>query len=270
MSVEKGQERQDKISEVPALEARQVFVTRKGRTILEDINLQVRKGSFGAFVGPNGAGKTTLLRAFLGLISTDRGSIRVLGLPPAEARARHCMGYLPQRMTFDAGFPISVLDVVMMGRTACLGLMRFPQRRDRLLAEENLKRVGMLPHRYRRIGELSGGEQQRVFLARALCGHTKMLLLDEPTNGLDQAASANFYLLLKQLQKRHKMTIVVVSHDLETVAKYAEQMFCIQKKMYVCGSPEEVLNSVQLRKAYVTPRQEMPPGIPGAPLGVGG
>src|SRR5690606_16589602 len=165
----------------PVVSIRGLWASLGGNTVLENINLDVSPGRLVGIIGPNGAGKTTLLRLILGLLRPDRGHIRVFGRPPHRlGRARHWIGYVPQRSDFNRWFPLSVLDVVLMGRVACRGPLRPLRREDREAAEESLRRVDLWHLRDRPIGELSGGQQQRVFLARSLCGHTRLLLLDEP------------------------------------------------------------------------------------------
>ncbi|MEA2121612.1 MAG: Manganese transport system ATP-binding protein MntB [Dehalococcoides mccartyi] len=151
-------------------------------------------------IGPNGGGKTTLLKLILGLIQPDCGSIKVLGKSPEDARPE--IGYVSQYHLFDRDFPISVLEVVLMGRYAKRGLARRYSSGDVALAKEYLDKVGMLPFAHRQIGQLSGGQQKRVFIARALVNQPKLLILDEPTAGVDAAMQTGLYELLETLKKR--------------------------------------------------------------------
>ncbi|MDZ4245541.1 MAG: ABC transporter ATP-binding protein, partial [Dehalococcoidia bacterium] len=160
-----------------------VWVRIDGATILEGINLTVEDGDFLGVIGPNGAGKTSLLKAILGIIEPDNGRVTVMGKSPRESRKY--IGYVPQHNAFDREFPISVGEVVLMGRNIHTGLFRRYSREDRKMAEAALSKVGMLEHKDRQLGKLSGGEQQRVFIARALVTEPKLLLLDEPTANLD-------------------------------------------------------------------------------------
>lgn len=234
-----------------AVEVRDLAVWLGGQPVLEEVSFDVRAGAFAGVVGPNGAGKTTLLRVLLGLIRSYRGSISVFGSPPDRLGARrHSIGYVPQRSDFDRRFPVRVVDVVMMGRVSCRGLGRRLTRADRQAALESLAMVDALDLKDRPIGELSGGQQQRVFLARALCSHTRLLLLDEPNTGLDLPSQNQFYELLDTLRKENGLTIMVVSHDLAMVSRYADLILCINKRMHVHGSPSEVLESPLLDQVY--------------------
>ncbi|MBI1986878.1 MAG: metal ABC transporter ATP-binding protein [Nitrospinae bacterium] len=218
---------------------------------MEGISFSVGEGKFVGVIGPNGAGKTSLLKAVLGLIKPDRGEVFVFGTPPSGlGKKAHHIGYVPQKSRFDPRFPISVYDVVMMGRVCCIGLFRFPGKRDRELVAESLKRVGLEGYEHRPIGELSGGEQQRAFLARALCSQTRLLILDEPTTALDMPARQEFYRLLKELKDEMGLTVIMVCHDLQSLAVHSDELICINRTMHLHGRPQEVLKSTHLLEAY--------------------
>nr|HPM26720.1 ABC transporter ATP-binding protein [Methanothrix sp.] len=161
------------------LSIKDLWVHQSGHVVLESINLELFAGDFLGIIGPNGGGKSTLLKAILGLINPDRGKIDVFGLPPAKARSR--IGYVPQKTVFDRSFPVKAQEVVLMGRYSRVGLLHRYGKEDRHFAMEALKAVGMEDRAEREIGELSGGEQQRVFVARSLVSDPDLLLLDEPT-----------------------------------------------------------------------------------------
>lgn len=238
-------------NETMAVQVRDLTVWLSQQPVLEEVSFDVRPGSLVGVIGPNGAGKTTLLRVLLGLIRTYRGSVSVFGHPPDRLGSkRHTIGYVPQRSDFDRRFPARVLDVVMMGRVSCRGLGRRLNRTDRQAALESLEMVGALDLKDRPIGELSGGQQQRVFLARALCSHTRLLLLDEPNTGLDLPSQNQFYELLDSLRRENGLTVMVVSHDLSMIGRYADRILCINRRMHVHGSPSEVLESGLLEQAY--------------------
>jgi|Deesub1362A_J573_1020465.scaffolds.fasta_scaffold00364_30 zinc transport system ATP-binding protein len=241
---------ENKNQAVVSLEA--VCVTIRGVQILKNISLEVTKGSFAAVIGPNGAGKTTLVRVILGLVRPDSGTVRLFGRSPAGPQNRkHLVGYLPQRQQFDPGFPVSAHDVAMMGRVGCIGLCRFPSRADKDAVTETLRRIGLRDELISKpIGELSGGQQQLVFLARALCSHTRLLILDEPTNGLDLMAQRTFYRVVRELQRDLGLTILVVSHDISTLAACADRMLCLNGTIYAVGGTREVLSSPRLAEAY--------------------
>lgn len=233
------------------VELRGVFVSLSGHTVLEDITFDLGERTFLGVVGPNGAGKTTLLRVMLGLLTADRGSVRVMGMEPRELKHElHHIGYMPQTVLFDPTFPASVFDVVMMGRVCCVGLLRFPNKADRAAVMESIKRVGLEGLEKRPIGELSGGQQKRAFLARALCRETRILFLDEPTSGLDLPAQEQFMELLNRFKEDLGLSVVFVSHDVQTLARYSDEMVCINHTMHLHGKPQEVVGSDRLQEAY--------------------
>jgi zinc transport system ATP-binding protein len=233
------------------IELEGVWAGLEGRPVLEDITFSVEEGTFLGIIGPNGAGKTTLMKVVLGLVPPDRGTVRVLGMSPGELKHElHHIGYLPQQVLFDPVFPVSVYDVVMMGRACCIGPMRFPGRRDREAVLESIRAVGLTGLEKRPIGELSGGQQKRAFLARALCLETRILLLDEPTAGLDVDAQESFLALLDGLKKELGLTVVFVSHDVNVMARFADSIVCINRTMHLHGTPREVLGSERLKEVY--------------------
>jgi len=235
----------------PIVEVRDVAVELAGHPVLWDIDFSVTPGRFVGIIGPNGAGKTTLLRVLLGLVTPQRGTVKIFGRAPTElGRGAHQIGYVPQRPEFDPRFPVSVRDVVMMGRACCLGLFRFPRREDWQKVDDSIRKVGLGGFESRRIGELSGGEQQRAFLARALCSETRLLLLDEATTGLDLPAEHELYALLQRLRRELDLTIVAVSHDLLELGAHADELMCINGTTHIHGNPQTVLHSHQLREAY--------------------
>lgn len=228
-----------------------VWASLEGHTVLEGITFSLREGTFLGVIGPNGAGKTTLIRVILGLIEPDRGTVRVMGMSPAELRHElHHIGYMPQQVLFDVLFPVSVYDVVMMGRTCCIGPMRFASKSDRDAVMESIEAVGLAGLEKRPIGELSGGQQKRAFLARALCLETRILLLDEPTSGLDIEAQEKFMDLLGGLKKELGLSVIFVSHDVNVLARFADEIVCINRTMHMHGKPLEVLGSERLKEAY--------------------
>jgi zinc transport system ATP-binding protein len=211
-----------------------VWVRYDGATVLEAISLSVERGDFLGIIGPNGGGKTTLLKVILGLIKPTDGTVRVLGQTPE--RSRHHIGYIPQHNLFDRDFPIDVRETVLMGCNGTAGLFRRYSREDKERAQEALRTVGMLSHQHHQLGKLSGGEQQRVFIARALVGRPKLLLLDEPTASVDSSMQTEFYELLVRLKK--DMTIIMVSHDISAVSIYVDKIACLNRQLYYHGSRE--------------------------------
>ena len=219
-----------------------VWVYYNDDPVLEGVSLSLIGNDFLGIIGPNGGGKTTLLRVILGLVTPDRGRVLVLGRPPGKTRKE--IGYVPQHNLFDRDFPVSVWEVVLMGRYGRAGLLGRYSNEDRKAAEEALRMVGMLDFRKRQIGKLSGGELQRVFIARALAAEPRILLLDEPTASVDPTMQAEFYELLARLKE--KMTIVLVSHDISAVSIYVDKIACLNRRLFYHGSKEigpEVLES---------------------------
>jgi len=211
-----------------------VWVQTDRTPILEAIDLSVGGNDFLGIIGPNGGGKTTLLKVVLGLIAPTRGKVSVMREPPE--RSRKHIGYVPQHNLFDRDFPISVWEVVLMGRYGRIGLFKRHGDVDKVKARDALAMVGMLEKRDRQIGKLSGGEQQRVLIARALAGEPRLLLLDEPTASVDPAVQTQFYELLDRLKKR--MAIVLVSHDLSAISIYVDKVACLNRQLYYHGSKE--------------------------------
>lgn len=236
---------------VSTIELAGVTVELGGRVVLQDITLNVATGEFLAVLGPNGAGKTTLLRTILGQVRPSNGEVRVFGKPPVElGKDRARIGYIPQVEGVDPSFPILVKDLVMMGRYARLGLFRRPGRADWQAVEEAMSRVGIEPLANRAIGELSGGEWQRSFLARALAGGPELLFLDEPTAGVDVATSEDLYQQLHDFKKQLGLTIVVVSHDVGVVSQCVDQIACLNRTLVAHGRPSEALTPNTLECMY--------------------
>jgi zinc transport system ATP-binding protein len=235
-----------------------LWICRAEHAVLENINLELQAGDFLGLIGPNGGGKSTLLKAMLGLIKPDRGSIALFGLPPAAARSR--VGYVPQKTVFDQSFPVKALDVVLMGRYSRTGLLHRYGSQDRQAALRALKAVGMDDRAEREIGALSGGEQQRVFVARSLVSDPKLLLLDEPTAGVDSAQQKEFYDLLCHLNRDLHIAIVLVSHDVTAISKYVNKIACLNQRLYYHDSKE--LSNEDIEKAYGCPVEMIAHGTP--------
>jgi zinc transport system ATP-binding protein len=232
-----------------------VWVQYNGVPILEGINLAIEQDDFLGIIGPNGGGKTTLLKIILGLISPSRGKVSVLGKPPEKSRSK--IGYVPQHNLFDRDFPISVGDVVLMGRYGKSGLFRRYSSEDRRATQDALQTVGMLDYKERQMGKLSGGELQRIFIARALVAEPKLLLLDEPTASVDPAMQTEFYELLEKLKKQ--MAIVLVSHDISAVSVYVDKLACLNRQLHYHGSKE--ITSEILEATYKCPVQMIAHGL---------
>ena len=232
-----------------------IWVHYDGVPVLEGINLSVEPNKFLGIIGPNGGGKTTLLKVILGLIKPTRGKISVMGQSPEKGRKS--IGYISQYTLFDRDFPVSASDVVLMGRYGKAGLYRRYSEEDRRAANDALKTVGMLDYQDRQVGKLSGGEQQRVFIARALATDPKILLLDEPTASIDPNMQAEFYELIESLKQR--MSIVMVSHDISAVSVHVDQIACLNRQLFYHGSKE--VSAEALEKTYHCPIQLIAHGV---------
>lgn len=226
-----------------------VWVYHDSIPVLEAINLSIESNDFLGIIGPNGGGKTTLLKVIMGLIKPNRGTVTVLGMSPE--RGRKHIGYISQLNLFDRDFPISAFEVVLMGRYNRTGLIRGYNEDDKKAAVAALKTVGMLDYKDRQVGKLSGGEQQRVFIARALTTNPKLLLLDEPTASIDPTMQAEFYELLDKL--KDNMAIVLVSHDISAVSIYVNEIACLNHQLFYHGSKE--VSAEELEKTYQCPIQ---------------
>ena len=241
----------------PIIEVDGVWVSLRGRTVLEDVNLTIRPGEFHAIIGPNGGGKTTLLKVILGLIAPCRGEIRILG--SSDAAMRRYLGYVPQFRTFDFDYPITVREMVLSTR---LGrITRRPRRysaEDRARAEDALGTMGIAGLADRQIRDLSGGEQQRAIIARALAGDPKALLLDEPTVYVDAPTEAQFYEVLDGL--RDRMAIVLVTHDIGVLPGHVTHVACLNRRLFTHHTDE--ITPDMIEAAYHCPVDLIAHGVP--------
>jgi len=229
----------------PAIEVSDLWAGYNGQAALESVTLTIEEGCLAGLVGPNGSGKSTLLRVILGLHRPWRGEVRLLG--QKADHARRLLGYMPQVELVDWAFPASVFDVVMMGRYGRLGLLRRPNRRDQEVVWRCLEQVGMADLAQRQIGELSGGQQRRVLIARTLAQEPRILLLDEPFAGLDASAQHDLMDLFNEVQAAGK-TLLVATHDLSCVAAAFHHAVLLNRKVIAYGEPrtvftEEILNA---------------------------
>lgn len=218
-----------------------------GTPALENINLSVFEHEFLGIIGPNGGGKSTLLKVILGLVRPDKGSLTVLGTSPDKSRGK--IGYVPQYSNYDRNFPVSVREVVMMGRYGKAGLLKPYGREGREAVQKALGRVEMLDHAGSQIGQLSGGQQQRALIARALVAEPQLLLLDEPTASVDATVQTEFYELLRQLKK--EMTIIMVSHDIGAISVVVDNIACLNIHMFYHGTSE--IDTETLEATYKCP-----------------
>jgi len=230
-----------------ALAVRRLTASYSSRPVLWDVDAEFPDGSLAAIVGPNGAGKSTLLKAVVGLQPVDAGHVLIEGRPAGEALDR--IAYVPQRDAVDWDFPITVEEVVEMGRYREAGWIRRLKAADRDVVREAIDRVGMAPFARRQIGELSGGQRQRVFIARALAQEAPLMLLDEPFAGVDARTESALLDLLQGIRDEGR-TVVVVHHDIGTVRSRFDWALLLNVRTVACGPVAEALAPDSLRRAY--------------------
>ena len=224
-----------------------VSVDRGGVRVLENVSFAAGPGTLVGVVGPNGSGKSTLFNAMAGLIPYEEGSISIYGKPPGEARGH--IAYVPQRESVNWRFPVTVSDVVMLGRTRQIGWLRNPRKKDREIIQQCLDRVGMWHRRSALMTELSGGQRQRVFVARALAQEAEILLLDEAFSGVDVASQESLVAILRDLRDEGT-TILLVTHDLTGMAQRLDACLCLNRHVCCYGPPEEAFTPEVLQELY--------------------
>lgn len=234
-------------AEPARLEVAGVKVSYNGHLALNDLSFQVAHGARLAVVGPNAAGKTTLFKALVGLIPLKSGHIHIHGQPLGHHQ--DCVAYVPQREEVDWRFPVTVYDVVMMGRFGQQGLLQRPSHSDREIVMNSLEKLGIADLAERAIGELSGGQQQRVFLSRALAQNPHILLMDEPFTGVDFTTQEATLDLLEHLQSE-QVTAMVSTHDLTLASERFDQVLLLNKRIIAYGSPQEVFTPQNLSRAF--------------------
>jgi manganese/zinc/iron transport system ATP- binding protein len=230
-----------------ALELHDVSVSYHKKPVLYGVDLCLPTGSLVGLIGPNGAGKSTLIKAAMGLLPLNSGWVKCFNQPLNAVRKR--VGYVPQREEVDWDFPVSVFDVVLMGRYGRLGWLRRPSKTDRTAALEALEKVGMSPFKDRQISNLSGGQQQRVFLARAIAQDSDLYLMDEPFVGVDATTERTIISLLQEWRDQGK-TILVVHHDLTSAREYYDHLVLLNMRVVASGPTEDVFTMELLQKTY--------------------
>ncbi|EKF19080.1 manganese/iron ABC transporter ATP-binding protein [Nitratireductor pacificus] len=232
------------------IDVRDVTVTyRNGHTALRDASFSIPTGTIAALVGVNGSGKSTLFKAIMGFVPLARGAVSILGQPAGRALKRNVVAYVPQAEEVDWNFPVLVEDVVMMGRYGHMNFMRWPRRQDHEMVEAALERVGMADFRKRQIGELSGGQKKRVFLARALAQEGRVILLDEPFTGVDVRTEESIIALLKALRAEGHV-MLVSTHNLGSVPRFCDRTVLINRTVLAAGLTQEVFTRANLEKAF--------------------
>lgn len=234
----------------PGLQVTNVTVTyRNGVTALSNVSFDIPKGSITAVVGVNGSGKSTLFKSIMGFVDLAAGAVTVLGEKREDALAQNLVAYVPQSEDVDWNFPVLVEDVVMMGRYGHMGWLRKPSPQDHAQTTEALGRVGMTEFRHRQIGELSGGQKKRVFLARALAQEGQVILLDEPFTGVDVTTEEQITQLLQELRDEGRV-MLVSTHNLGSVPEFCDRAVLINQTVLAAGPTREVFTQANLEKAF--------------------
>jgi len=231
----------------PAVEFHDLTVSYDKKPVLWNIDMTLPQGAITGIIGPNGAGKSTLIKAAMGLLPLGSGYVRLFDQKLDKVRKR--VSYVPQRESVDWDFPTSVMDVVLMGRYADLGLLSRPKKEDQDIAKNCLEKVGMQAFSKRQISQLSGGQQQRVFLARALAQQADLYFMDEPFSGVDAATETAILEILKELTEQGK-TVIVVHHDLQSAAEFFDWVVLLNMRLVAVGPIEQVFTQELLQETY--------------------
>lgn len=229
------------------IEIKNISVAYDETTVLENVNLNIKRGDFLALMGPNGAGKSTLLKTILNFIKPIGGEIKIKGKLYKEVRKK--IAYVPQRGSVDWDFPITLFDVVEMGCYGRVGFLKKINKTEKKNVERVIEKVGLTEFKERQISKLSGGQQQRAFLARAILQNAEIYLMDEPFQGVDSKTEKAIVEILKELKKSGK-TLIVVHHDLQTVTSYFDAVAFINKTIVAAGPVEDVFNEENIEKTY--------------------
>jgi manganese/iron transport system ATP-binding protein len=238
------------MTEQTGIIAKDVTVTyRNGHTALRDASFEIPTGTITALVGVNGAGKSTLFKAIMGFVPAAKGDISVLGMPVKEALQQNIVAYVPQSEEVDWSFPVLVEDVVMMGRYGHMGFLRRPSKMDRAAVTSALERVNMIDFRHRQIGELSGGQRKRVFLARALAQEGKVILLDEPFTGVDVQTEDAIIALLREMRDEGRV-MLVSTHNLGSVPEFCDRTVLVKETVLAYGPTETTFTHDNLELAF--------------------
>ena len=233
----------------PAINVESVTVDYNGFVAMRDANLVVPHGAVCAFVGTNGAGKSTLFKAIMGFLTPTTGHVLINGGDVKKAQKSGYLAYMPQAEEVDWNFPVSVQDVLMMGRYGYMNILRTPRTADKAAVEQSLERVNMTEFRHRQISELSGGQRKRAFLARALAQDAQIMILDEPFAGIDAKTEEAMIQLLRELRDEGR-TIVICTHDLASVESFCDEVALINRTVLAYGPLETTFTPENIAKAY--------------------
>jgi ABC-type Mn2+/Zn2+ transport system ATPase subunit len=233
----------------PSIDIQNVTVAYHGKVALHSASLQLQSGTICGLLGMNGAGKSTLFKSIMGFVKPTSGQVLIQGLPMRQVQKRNLVAYVPQSEEVDWDFPVSVYDVVMMGRYGYMNFLRMPSADDRRAVQASLERVQMWDLRDRQIGELSGGQKKRTFFARALAQQAQVLLLDEPFAGVDVKTEKLMIELLLEL-KQAGQTILISTHDLASITTFCDQVVLINRSVLAYGSTSEVFTAENLSRTF--------------------
>jgi ABC-type Mn2+/Zn2+ transport system ATPase subunit len=232
-----------------SIDIENVTVAYHGKVALSSASMQLKAGSICGLVGMNGAGKSTLFKAIMGFVKPSSGRILINGLPIRQVQKQNLVAYVPQSEEVDWNFPVSVNDVVMMGRYGYMNLLRIPQSTDKQIVQDSLERVEMWQMQDRQIGELSGGQKKRTFFARALAQQSTVLLLDEPFAGVDIKTEKMMINLLMELRQKN-YTILISTHDLASITTFCDQVVLINRTILAYGNTAEVFTEENLYRTF--------------------
>ncbi len=232
------------------LSTENLCVKINGQHLIENITFSIEKGSIVAIIGPNGAGKTTLVKAILGLMPVAAGSVSLFGKPTNGNNYHKRVGYVPQRLEFDRTFPLTVSELLGFNVPPIYTFPMFRKKSEKEHIAELLRTVGAHGLAERMVGSLSGGELQRVMIAKAIVNDPEILFLDEPASGVDIEGQERFYDLVQRLNKEKELTVILISHDLNIVYRYADSVLCINRKLVCTGKPAEALTDDVIKSVY--------------------
>lgn len=234
---------------VAAIDIKDVSVRYHEKVVLRDATARVPVGSICGLVGMNGAGKSTLFKAVMNAVPLMKGSVRLNGMTVKVAQKKGVVAYVPQTEAVDWNFPVSVRDVVMMGRYGFMNIFRIPRKEDDQAVDQALERVHLTEFANRQVGQLSGGQRKRVFVARALAQGASILLLDEPFAGVDAKTETALVELLRELQKQ-KVTILIAAHDLATIGSYCDHIILLKQTIVAAGPTKKVFTKKNILTTY--------------------
>lgn len=223
------------------IELQNVCFSYPKEEVIKNVSLKIHKGDYVGIIGPNGGGKSTLIKLMLGILKPSDGTVKLFGQDIKQFNDWYKIGYVPQRTSVEMNFPVTVEEMVAMGRYGIRGLFHFPTQEDKQKVDQALIHVDMLEYKNHQINDLSGGQQQRVFIARALATEPEIIFLDEPTVGVDVKTQKQFYKLLRKLNRHLELTLILVSHELDVVAHESTELGYINRTLEYYGEPTEFL-----------------------------